>query len=147
MSCRSEQHTLPNGDIRMDLHCFNVDCHFRNTFHIYNAHMGVIVKPNQPWICDRYHLPFLFDNREYVLEGEYSSKNHRGFPDMTSKRRTTLYWQKYGKGYMDDLLATVPWAQRVEIMHLDFIPISTGNDMHEKAWELFHRLKNIAIFA
>jgi hypothetical protein len=142
MSCQSERHTLPNGDIRMDLHCWNKDCPSLKTQHIYYPHVGVIVKPNQPWICDRYNLPFIFDGNHYALEGEYTVK-HYGKPDMTSKKYTALccFREDYPSFYLS------AWFRKIEIMRIDFAPISTGDDMHEQAWKLFYRLKNIIIFA
>ena len=137
MRCISEIHNVPGqpGRQRMDLHCFNREnddgrkpnrCWKR-------CHMGVITEDPKPWVCHEYGFEFVHKGKGYIL-GSYDwvidpfHQNRRSYPHT----RLSV-WGSVG----DEVICELPY----------FIPISTGDDMHERAWELFHRLRNLIIFS
>jgi hypothetical protein len=135
MECISEIHNVPGqpGRRRMNLHCvrpndFNGKYPGGRGCLIGGCHMGVITEDPKCWECHEYNLDFHHDNQRYRL----SSCNHAVDPyhQMWREPETTLS------------------SQGREIVRMPhFIPLSTDNDMHERAWELFHRLRNLAAFA
>lgn len=124
MTCESEIHQVPHqpGRERMDLHCIR-RCGGR-------CHMGVITEDPKEWICHEYNFSFYHKNRSYHLYGHdklVDPYNQHRKPDS----RKTVLSNIYG----------------LELVTMDFVPITTGDDMHLEAWNLFHRLRNLVIFS
>jgi hypothetical protein len=128
MRCISAINPVPGrtGRNRMDLHCarprngggFGCD---------YDAHMGVITEDPKEWMCHQYRFEMFHDGRTYV----FGSKDYPVDP------------------YHQYIYRPATWIHLCEhaIVSLNhFIPISTGDDMHERAWEIFHRLMRINAF-
>lgn len=132
MRCISEIHNVPGqpGKQRMDLHCFNRENDDGRKPNRCRAtcHMGVITEDPNPWKCHEYSFQFVNDGKSYVLRSHDYSVDvyHQG----SRTPQTVLY--SGGKTIM---------------CFPAFIPISTGDDMHEEAWKLFHRLKSLVIFS
>lgn len=150
MRCESEIHKVPGqfGRERMDLHCFNRVNSGDPNFCRARCHMGVITEDPKVWECHEYNFEFRYDNEAYYLS------SHSNLVDTYNQHRdpgeaTTLSIKKkfprrmaLSKGISypfvtDEILFTLPY----------FMPLSTGDDMHEKAWELFHRLRNLIIYS
>jgi hypothetical protein len=108
---------------RMDLHCHNSNCQGRRSF------MGVIMEENKVWECHEYQFWLIHEDSYYILEGHnYSVDPYR------QNRDPFKQWTSLG-GIFENPFITV-----------DFIPVSTGDDMHERIWELFHRLNDLKLF-
>jgi hypothetical protein len=130
MKCISEIHDVPGqpGKQRMDLHCYNRDNEKKPNRCRATCHMGVITQDPNPWECHDYSFQFAHDGKSYVLHSHDFSVDsyHQGLRSP----ETVLY--SLGK----------------TVIHMPcFIPISTGDDMHERAWELFHRLRKLIAFS
>lgn len=126
MSCRSAINPVPNqpGKNRMDLHCWNKNC-------IARCHMGVITEDPREWICHDYSFSLKYEDSLYYLRG-YDFLVDSRHQNREYSRKTMLYNNFDG---LNPLIST------------DFIPLSTGDDMHEKAWELFHKLRKLVVFS
>lgn len=134
MICISEIHPVPfqPGRERMDLHCYN-RTHYSSrdpNFCSAKCHMGVITEDPKEWVCLEYSFSFRYENYNYYI---YSYDNivdprnqHRPYGT-----RTIL------SNFLGDDMIVLPY----------FIPLSTGDDMHEKVWDLFHRLRKLVIFS
>lgn len=144
MKCISEIHHVPGqpGRERMDLHCIKPikgkDYEGRGCELI--CHMGVITEDPKVWECHEYNFEFVHDNKKYWL----SSQNYSVDPFHQGNRvpGTALY----------DMETCIPNSfgipVRPTILKLPFfIPISTGDDMHEDARALFERLRDLVIFS
>lgn len=121
MTCTSAINPVPNqpGKERMDLHCFK--CRAR-------SHMGVITEDPKEWICHDYNFSFKVNNDTYYLSGyDYLVDPKHQHRDPTKKK--TILSDPYSA-----------------ILEIDFIPLPTGDNMHEEAWKLFQRLKNLITF-
>lgn len=158
MYCASEIHNLPNNTQRMDLHCWRDDCPTRKI--IYRPHMGVLTRPNEVWVCWDYHIPFQHQDKWYCLEGKQmhydvkiqnhivgegtlgSTKIHKLNKDPIDK---DVYLTSQGYSYAQSI--GVSFAPKPPLIDLDFIPISTGDDMHEEAQRLFNRLMKLVPFS
>ena len=130
MMCISAINPVPDqpGRNRMDLHCVKPrpnggrGCEAR-------CHMGVITEDPKEWVCHDYNFSFDHRGKTFYLRG------HDYLVDPMHQRR--------------------PFARRTVlstslediIVVKDFIPIPTGDDMHEHAWELFHKLRKLVIFS
>ncbi len=132
MRCISEIHKVPGqpGRERMDLHCVKPrpnggrGCDAR-------CHMGVITEDPKEWVCHEYSFSFKHREKSYILRS-YDYLVDPYYQSRLYEAKTTLE----------------PWSFKPAIVELPyFIPISTGDDMHERAWELFHRLRNMIIFS
>jgi hypothetical protein len=132
MRCISEIHNVPGqpGRQRMDLHCFNRENDNRRLPNRCRArcHMGVITEDPKPWVCHEYGFRFYHENRDYILSSydrvvDLSYQHRKPNPHTVLESRGAIYELPY------------------------FIPLSTNNDMHERAWELFHRLRKLVIFS
>ena len=134
MYCRSEIHKVPGqpGKERMDLHCYNRGnvkdpkrCH--NT-----AFMGVITEDPKEWVCHEYQFDFKHKNKTYTLRGFDHAVDtyHQSFHRDPKEAKTILYSN---------------YQTIIELTY--FIPISTGDNMHEEAEKLFHRLINLIIYS
>lgn len=133
MECITEIHNVPNqpGRQRMDLHCVKPislengkvgrGCQAR-------CHMGVITEDPKEWVCHDYNFSFKDSGRIYYLHSQDVSVDY--YHQGVRLPQTTL------NGWGEPLIS-LPY----------FIPLSTNNDMHERAWELFHRLRNLTAFA
>lgn len=132
MRCISEIHNVPGqpGRQRMDLHCFNRENdnpRKPNRCRV-NCHMGVLTEDPNPWICHDYSFTFPFEGIHYNLHSHDYSVDplHQG----------------------NRLPETVLYRRGTTALHIpSFIPLSTGDDMHERAWELFHRLRKLIAFS
>ena len=123
MRCITAINPVPGqpGRDRMDLHCVKPDgqkrgCNMR-------CHMGVITEDPKVWECHQYGFNF----GSYILSSHNDAVDpyHQG----QRKAKTSLFHK--GK----------------EIYSLSyFIPISTGDDMHEEAWKLFNKLSGYIPF-
>jgi hypothetical protein len=127
---------IPNqpGRERMDLHCSNRGSYYQidPTKCLARCHMGVITEDPKEWICHEYSFQMRLDDKNYYLHGHdylVDPKHQKHSRDEFS-RFTSL---SNGK---DNL-----------IFKVDFIPLSTGNDMHLQAWDLLYRLRKLAIFS
>jgi hypothetical protein len=87
--------------------------------------MGVITEDPKEWVCHEYSFSFKHEGKSYIL-GSYNYLVDPYHQIRPYEAKTFLAG-----------IITLPY----------FTPISTGNDMHERAWELFHRLKNLIIFS
>ena len=129
MECITEIHNVPwqPGRQRMDLHCIKPipiggrGCNIR-------CHMGVITEDPKPWMCHEYGFSFDHEGYRYILSSFDQSIDvyHQGL-----RLPNTILEQG------DKVLYRLPY----------FIPLSTDNDMHERAWELFHKLRKLVIFS
>ena len=137
MKCISEIHDVPGqpGRQRMDLHCYN-----RGDFRDANlcrvqCHMGVITEDPKKWVCHDYSFGLWY--RDSVDKGNhyYILSAYDYMVDVYHQSRSSG-----GKTILNDITGDI-------IVLPYFIPISTGDDMHEKVWELFHRLRNIIAFS
>lgn len=138
MECRSEQHHIGYGGVRMDLHCFNPDC--RENY----SHMGVLAYPNKKWICNSYHFRYEYKGRRYNLIGEPNEIVTMWSPgDTNDSTKVALYGEDNWKVKFTSISKS--W-QRRSIIRVGFIPISTDNDMHEDAEKLFNRLIKLVVF-
>jgi len=123
MKCISAINPVPNqpGRNRMDLHCSG-KCRAR-------SHMGVLTEDPKEWQCHDYNFSFLINNDVYYLSGyDYMVDPYNQHREPNKK-------------------ATILSDTSISIIEMDFIPLSTGNDMHEEAWKLFWRLKNLVAFS
>jgi hypothetical protein len=129
MKCISEIHQIPGqpGKNRMDLHCFNRENNDGRNPNRCGAscHMGVITEDPKEWICHEYNFSFNYNGKTYYMYG---------FDNLVDP-----YHQRRGLGNKTGIIGMVNLNY--------FIPISTGDNMHEEAWELFHRLKKLVIFS
>jgi hypothetical protein len=129
MECISAINPVPNqpGRDRMDLHCVKPNswggrgCDVR-------CHMGVITEDPKEWVCHEYNFRFKHKDERYYL---------RGYNYLVDPYHQHRPYER----------ATILSSSTDQIMKVDFIPISTGDDMHEEAWKLFHRLRNLVIYS
>lgn len=138
MKCITEIHNVPNqpGRQRMDLHCFNRVNDDGRKPNICKArcHMGVITEDPKEWICHQYSFDFKYKDKIYML-GSYDravDPYHQSFFRDPNEANTILF-------SYDDNRAIIELSY--------FIPISTGDNMHEEAEKLFHRLRNLIIYS
>ncbi len=96
--------------------------------------MGVITEDPKVWECHDYNFQFLHKGKLYILSGNNYSVDayHQGYrTPQTILRNSGPYLPGVNE------MIRLPY----------FTPISTGDDMHEEAWALFHRLRNLIIFS
>lgn len=136
MECVSAINPVPGqpGRDRMDLHCVNKlwpggrGCSRR-------CHMGVITEDPKPWVCLEYGFGFKHKDKRYILTSHDEAVDE--FHQYIVREQTTKLYICGGSPYNNILLYELPF----------FISISTGDDMHEEAWSLFHRLRDLAIYS
>jgi hypothetical protein len=124
MENRDERHRIDTNLIRMNLHCVNRQCAAREEVS-YTPHMGVLAPIDiwsGPWICYEYNFPFKIGPWWFFLTGI-----RNGSTVIYLSGAAPLYWKISSKF----LPSVVP-----------FIPISTGDDMHERAWDLINQKLN-----
>lgn len=123
MKCISAINPIPGfyGKNRMDLHCYI--CRAR-------THMGVITEDPKEWICHEYNFSFVDNWTTYYLSG-YDKLVDPYHQHRNPNERATI---------LSD------WSGN-QMVKIDFIPISTNNDMHIEAKKLFYKLKNLVIFS
>jgi hypothetical protein len=135
MKCFSAINPIPGqfGRNRMDLHCafewlndFGRLCRGCDNA----CHMGVITEDPKVWQCHEYIFSFLYRDKVYWL----SSHDQRVDP----------YHQSRPDGVETSL--RVPGMTSAILSLPYFIPLSTGDDMDQRAWELFHRLLKLSTF-
>jgi hypothetical protein len=128
MRCISAINPVPGqtGRERMDLHCVKAEgvrrgCGVR-------CHMGVIIENPKPWVCHEYGFDFYHKNKKYTLTSysERVDQFHQGWRSV----ETVL-------SVFNKPVVVVP----------HFTPISTDNNMHEQAWDIFHKLRKLVIFS
>jgi hypothetical protein len=150
MYSRSEIHNLPDNTQRMDLHCWRDDCPTRKI--IYRPHMGVLTRPNEVWECWDYHLPFPNKEKWYCLEGKQFNYDVKIYDTVIGKviHGTTKIHQitrepdRFIDGYVS--YGSISITPKPPLIDLDFIPLSTGDEMHIEAEKLFHRLIKLVPF-
>ena len=134
MECISEIHKVPGqpGRERMDLHCVR-PIPLKNSDRIGRAcarcHMGVITEDPKPCVCLEYNLSFNHNGEVYYLS------SFDNLVDPYNQHRA--YGTRTSLSVSGQEIAVLPY----------FVPLSTGDDMHEEAWKLFHRLRNLVIFS
>lgn len=130
MSSRGAINPIPTqpGRERMDLHCYRFD----GTYEGYpcGTHMGVITEDPKIWECHEYNFKLNFNNKYYELHG-FNNK---------------VDWYHQSRDYGQKTFLR-EYAISNILIEVDFIPISTGDNMHEEAWKLFHKLREFSIFA
>jgi hypothetical protein len=93
--------------------------------------MGVITEDPKEWVCLEYSFQFSHKGKIYYLSSYNilvdTYNQHRSHGTKTTLR---LYPS-------DAEIYSLPY----------FMPLSTGDDMHERAWELFRRLIGLAIYS
>jgi hypothetical protein len=133
MECISAINPVPGqpGRDRMDLHCVKKDGRRRGCNGA--CFMGVITEDPKEWVCHEYRFSFDFEDQRYLLRSYNYAVDfkHQSFRRNPNETRTIL------QTISGDDLIVLPY----------FMPISTGDDMHERAWELFHRLRNLVIYS
>lgn len=132
MKCISSINPIPNqpGKNRMDLHCYNRLNPKDPNICQAKCHMGVITEDPKEWICHEYSFSFEDDNIFYYLRGHDKLIDPHYQCRPADEKSTSLL----------NLLGN-------ELVKIDFIPISTSNDMHIEAWKLFRRLKNLIVYS
>lgn len=126
MKCISEIHDVPGqpGRQRMDLHCANFEKRCRRT------HMGVITEDPKEWVCHEYSFELKFEDKSYLVRS-YSNKVDPVHQHRPEGEFTSLALEYHGT------MVKVP----------KFMPITTGDLMHEGVWDVFRRLKNLVAFS
>ena len=136
MKCITAINPVPGqpGRERMDLHCIKEraivpglsgrGCGVR-------CNMGVITEDPKEWECHEYGFGFKYKNKLYIVES-FSKPVDLFHQHRPSKDYTILY-----NAHTLDSILYLP----------HFLPISTGDNMHEEAWKVFHRLWNLVIFS
>lgn len=137
MECYSAINPIPGqpGKERMDLHCRS--CRAR-------CHMGVITEDPKEWVCHEYNFSFNVNNETYYLSGyDYLVDPYYQHRDPT-KRKTTL---SKPSSYSSILYYVNTKPAHQIMLEIDFIPLPTGDNMHEEAWKLFQRLLSLVTFS
>jgi hypothetical protein len=132
MKCISAINTVPGqpGKNRMDLHCYNrEDPRSPNTCRA-RCHVSVITEDPKEWICHEYNLSFSYEENLYYLIG-YDKLVDPYFQGRSVEESHTILSDVFGR----------------EMVKTNFIPISTGDDMHLEAEKLFHRMRKLVIFS
>lgn len=134
-----------DGDIqRMSLHCHNKSCSSTNIS--YTPHMAVFIYSNNTWSCCNYSLPMQHNDKWFILKGvNYSVRNgDRGVTQLHSiEKANTQTWVKIPSGGSYNTKSLIVDSV---IFDMDFIPISTGDDMHLEANKIFNRLMKLIVF-
>ncbi len=132
MKCISAINPIPGflGKNRMDLHCYSREDPRQPNVCRARTHMGVITEDPKEWICHEYNFSFVDNWVTYNLSGyDRLVDPYNQHRDPTDKATILSDW--LGK----------------TIIKIDFIPISTSDDMHIEARKLFLRLKNMVVFS
>jgi hypothetical protein len=149
MYCASEQHDIGNNGKRMDLHCWNSDC--PSVKAKYGPHMGILAYPMHTWICNSYHFPFLHKEKWYTLVGEPNTL-------LPKPSIITIKQRSVGMSGRPIFVATpesFAWkhtalyelnSNKPPLITIEFIPLSTDNDMHQEAEHTFRRLMKLVPF-
>lgn len=154
MDNQDERHHVEPDSYRMNLHCFNDKC--PSKYFKYIPHFGVIVCPNQPWLCNEYHLPFLKNETMYVLAGDPPNKdivrdgcgfriNHKKDKE-TRLYKITMKSELYHGSIGFFGIHEFPSLELMIGMN-KFIEISTSDDMHAEAEKLFDKLYQLSVFS
>lgn len=130
MQCISEIHKLPTQPWRerMDLHCIRPYGKRRGCSA--SCHMGVLTEDSKEWVCHQYRFSFEYKDKHHILFGH--------------DHEVDTFHQSVNRGTKTGLL-TITGEDMVILPF--FIPISAGDDMHEDAWKLFHRLYNLVTYS
>lgn len=139
MRSESEIHNILYGQ-RMDLHCWSrgepkeypwgkITCR--------PCHMGVLIHPNQEWICDHYNFSFKYWNDFYILRATPSTPCLR-IVDGKAQMVYNKHWK-----YTEILKS----YDQKPIIQMPFISLSTGDDMHLHAKYVFDRLMRLVVFS
>lgn len=142
MTNRDERHHVDPDSYRMNLHCnaFVYDDYGKlkwKSSNCYTCHMGVIVVPNgQEWICDHYNFKFNRFGRSFILRATPSTPN--------IEYRDGKFHLVYGAWKYTEVLSDY---YSPPIIQVPFIPLSTGDDMHLHAEEVFKKLTKLILFS
>jgi hypothetical protein len=141
MECISAINPIPNqiGKDRMDLHCvkpYKPTIYLKNSTKPfgrmgcgYECHMGIITNDPNPWECHEYNFSFGYNGDSFLLISRDTAVDYR---HQGRRKAITKLIRNYEK----------------PIIQFDyFIPISTGDDMHEEATSLFHKLRKLVAFS
>ncbi len=123
MSCISEVHHIGKNRYRMDLHCWNGKCITRSERNRtnYGPFVQVITDDPNPWTINKYGLIFKMGESFVLLEGCKSANYTK-----------SIILSGYGA---------------ITLKSVDFIDISTGDDMHIEASRAIKRLTKLIAFA
>lgn len=151
MKCISEIHNIPGqpGRQRMDLHCYNRSDPREPNRCYARTHMGVITEDPKVWECQSYNFEFKIDPGLFA-DTYYLASGKPVYGNTYSTEKTILLKTIWRGVNFDDNTPGDSWIykEEIELINLPyFIPLSTGDDMHEKAWSLFYKLKNLAIYS
>ena len=126
---------------------------------MYRPHMGVLTRPNEMWECWDYHLPFQYQNKWYCLEGKQQRveiKVQNSIVGETILGSTKIHYlnkdpidkdlQLTGHGYAVAHRIGISFTPKPPLIDLDFISLSTGDNMHLEATHLFNRLIKLVPF-
>jgi hypothetical protein len=129
MKCISAINPVPGqpGKDRMDLHCYNREDPKSPNMCRARAHMGVITEDPKEWVCHEYNLSFKHNENLFYLIG-YDKLVDPYFQRRPVEESYTILSDVFGR----------------EMVKVNFVPISTGDDMHERAYDLFHSLPDQA---
>ncbi len=143
----------------MDLHCWRDDCPTRKMPVPYRPHMGVLTRPNEVWECWNYHLPFQYQEKWFCLEGKQFNYDVKIYDTVIGKviHGTTKIHQITREEPRQPSWLPVPGGGAINtrgisldakppLIDLDFMPLSTGDDMHLEATKLFNRLIKLVPF-
>lgn len=122
MSCQSEVHHIDKNKYRMDLHCWNNNCLTRTQRNItnYGSFIQVIINDPSPWKANKYGLVFKLGESFVILEGS-KDQNYTKSIIISNKKLITL-------------------------KSVDFIDISTSDDMHIDAGLAIKQLTKLIAF-
>jgi len=127
-------HYINNDSYRTSIFCTHRDCKALGS-----VRMSIICCPNQDWICDDYRLPICeYDNEWYILEGGPATPTinfeYGKYVISTNVEKNTAISKISDCGRLSFLI------------NVQFIPISTGNDMHLHAKAIFDSLIKLKPF-
>lgn len=142
MYCATEINNVADDVQRMDLHCYNDNCQSIDT--MYKPHVGVIIRPNEIWKCYSYNLPYKYRDKWFCLKGTQHDAEwiNTGTTQINQIEKQSGWVHIQGVGaYNKKGLVSLR-----SLVYVDFISISTGDDMHLEANKLFTRLINLVVF-
>lgn len=101
------------------------------------CHIGVLIHPNQTWICDHYNFNFDFWGDTFILRATPSTPNLK----IIDGKAVMMYNEKFK---FTEILKSY---QCRPIIQIPFISLSTGDDMHLHAKDVFDRLMRLVVFS
>jgi hypothetical protein len=121
MTNRDEVHRISHTQYRMNLHCTNyTNCPARRKYDIYyGPYMQVITEDPKPWECRQYGLIIMKKSDRILLQGSAMD------------------------GTKISVMKGTDW---VPVINIDFVKLSTDNDMHLQAIKLTNKLSKLLPF-